>query len=884
MGTTPPEYRATAMVLIEDTVGQHPLLAELQIPTGNTEAATAIALIKTRSVTEQVVKSVSDGAVPSPEHPEYARHMGLTTQVDDESHLAAHEWLDRLTGERRGEFRLFATIDERSPEAPDTIRVRFREDGKLVISTPGGVAGFDWGDEARKVVDWSPNEPLEYRGIVFRIAPQGDVDDRSFLVKHLEPRAAAEKVLENLVVSETGKNTGVVRVIVDDSDPFRAAEIANAIARNYLDIALGRSERQADTTREFIEEELDRRQQELTEVEREVERLQTLYPEAYDVSVATSTMIQHKYAFDEEAYRVSIRRRTYEDAVNALEDGDYEAFSRIGQEIDDPVTKGYLSEIGALYSAYQRTFRGDMGTHHQVLQERFAAISDRAEELDLRIHALEDVLDKLRAGETEVLSRFFQEFEPDNPKLLTDGQTNALLENIAKMKADLAGMETLQTEEHEDVRYLRVTIPKLEKQVFDHLVKRLEGMKVQREDLAPLVRDRTAKLTQFPVSERAEIDKALGGLREVTARAIRHRMEALGQQEASLNAFVEDLAAQLVAMPEKERLLAEPLRRRRSLTDTVNFLMQKRSESVVSAAGTLSVADLIDLAFRPRARTSPRVLFSLLVGGAFGFLLGLGLATLRERLDGGIHSEAQLELATGLPVLVGVPQLRGSEARGELLADDPEGLAAEAYRVLRSKVQGSGERIRTLAVTSAMPGEGKTATNAGLAMAYALGGHRVLLVDADLRSPKLHRFFELDAKPGLAECLDGRKHWAQCTRPSGYANLDVLAAGDHYYAPSDMLSGGSTDRFLAELQDAYDIVVFDVPQTWNCPDVEALAGKLDAVVYLYRDSAGPRHEVAARTIVSLRRSGANLIGVVHNGLTGPRARRSSFAHLMKKAA
>ncbi len=873
-------FRATAMVLVEDTVSQHPLLEELQIPNGSSEAATAIALMTTRSVAEEVVRGMSDDSIPSTGHEEFQRHLGLTTQVEDESLLPLHEWRDKLSGSERGKLRVFAKIDERADDAPSKIRFRILNHSRLQLSVPSGFAGSDWFDKNRKIVKWKPNEPIEYMGLTFRLQPEGELDDRSFLLRHVSRGMAAENLLSRLKASETGKNTGIVRIVIDDSDPGRAADIVNAVARNYLDLSLGRSRDLASSAEKLIEEELEARKYELAQVEKEVERLQSLYPEAMDVNLASTTMLQNKFAFDAEKLKVSVQREVYEEALGMLETGDYDAFSRLGQSLSDPVTKGYLTEISGLYGELNRTRRGDMGTRHQILQERLAAMADRAEELDLQIEALADVVRIMETGDTEVLARFFTKAEPGTRKLLADGQTDVLMTSIAKMRGDLVRLEAEYTSDHRDVRFLKVTIPVLEKEVYDHLLIRLDGLRTQRADLQPLVDQRATELSSFPGAERDQIEQSLAALQEVATRSLRHRLESLRTEEAALTDFGNNLDRDLQSLPKKELQLAEPLRKRDSLRETVTYLMKKHSESTISLAGTVPVADLIDKAFKPQGRLSPRVLFSLIVGAAFGLILGLAFAALLERFNRGIQSEEQLSVATGLPHLATIGEMKRLD-NGFGSVQSP---ATEACRILRSKFKITRDRVQTITVTSCAPGEGRTMTNVSLASAFALAGYKVLIVDADMHHPALHTAFNLPHGNGLAEALEGRNEWNECVYQTSHRDLDMMPAGHYRIAPSDLLSGVRLDQTIEDLKDAYDIVIFDAPEACGQSGVLSLAGKLDAVLFLYRERVGPRQDIVADAIRNLRRSGANLVGAVYNGARVRQLRVTSKAYRRSKAA
>jgi capsular exopolysaccharide synthesis family protein len=200
------------------------------------------------------------------------------------------------------------------------------------------------------------------------------------------------------------------------------------------------------------------------------------------------------------------------------------------------------------------------------------------------------------------------------------------------------------------------------------------------------------------------------------------------------------------------------------------------------------------------------------------------------------------------------------------LRDDPEGPVAEAYRSLRANLKfvlAQDERIRVLAFTSCSQGEGKSVTNIDVALAFALGGKRVLLVDADMRRPVVARYLGLPNVPGLSEILSGSARWQECVQETHVPQLGVIAAGRQPRTPGDLLAGDACEQLIDELRGAYDLVVFDVPPALAVADTEAFASRLDAVVLLARSRRLTR-TVLSRTAGRLRGAGANLIGCVLN--------------------
>lgn len=192
---------------------------------------------------------------------------------------------------------------------------------------------------------------------------------------------------------------------------------------------------------------------------------------------------------------------------------------------------------------------------------------------------------------------------------------------------------------------------------------------------------------------------------------------------------------------------------------------------------------------------------------------------------------------------------------------------AEVYRSIRESLRFAidpGLELRTLAVVSSAPDEGKTITNVNLALSLASPESRVLLVDADLRKPSVADFFDLDAGPGFDDVLQGA-NWREAVQPSKYEGLDVLPAFKATSSAGDSLRGARVRALVEELAEDYDRVVFDLPPLVGMADVETFAHQLDGVVLLVRAETVHRRIVAA-AIGRLRRSGVRTVGTILNAV------------------
>jgi capsular exopolysaccharide synthesis family protein len=210
--------------------------------------------------------------------------------------------------------------------------------------------------------------------------------------------------------------------------------------------------------------------------------------------------------------------------------------------------------------------------------------------------------------------------------------------------------------------------------------------------------------------------------------------------------------------------------------------------------------------------TSPDLKRNLALGGLAGLMLGVGLAFVRHTLDTKVRAEADLKLLSPSPLLALLPMDRDKEP-GIALERNPYGAYAEAIRRLRTNlmfvVVTTGRH--SFAVTSAVPGEGKTTTAVNLAVAMATAGGRILLVDGDLRNPSVARRMDLDGSVGLTTVLLGKADLEDVVQRWGDTDLYVLAAGQIPPNPSELLGSEPMQDLFSKMTQEYDFVLVDSP-------------------------------------------------------------------------
>jgi capsular exopolysaccharide synthesis family protein len=246
--------------------------------------------------------------------------------------------------------------------------------------------------------------------------------------------------------------------------------------------------------------------------------------------------------------------------------------------------------------------------------------------------------------------------------------------------------------------------------------------------------------------------------------------------------------------------------------------------------------------------------------------LGVGLGLIMENFDKRFRSVDEAEQYLGIAFLGIVP---GYKVRGNKLVAlyNPDASASEAYRTVRTWIRLSSQGgIKTLLITSALAGEGKSQTAGNLAVSFAQLGQKVLLIDADLRRPQLHRTFNLINSEGLIDILVHGAEWPSVLHDTAMENLKVLTTGGRPHNPTELLSMVRMQNLLANAKDTFDLVIVDAPVMLTIPDVAILIPEMDGVLLVHDPSKGAR-EVVLEAKKLLDRAGANLLGMIFNNVS-----------------
>ncbi|MBI3090864.1 MAG: polysaccharide biosynthesis tyrosine autokinase [Candidatus Tectomicrobia bacterium] len=399
--------------------------------------------------------------------------------------------------------------------------------------------------------------------------------------------------------------------------------------------------------------------------------------------------------------------------------------------------------------------------------------------------------------------------------------------------------------------------------------------------LAQLEIEKRALLERFRENslEVRQVDIRIEAAKERIRTSVRKSLDNLRNHKQALGVVLRRYQEDLQNLPAKEQQLVALTRTAKVNENLYTLLLNKYEEARIVKASTVGNVRILNPARTPRMPIEPRAPRSLLLGAVLGLMAGIGLSFLLEWIDQTIHSPMELEQVTRLP-LYGVildftkPRfsLNGKSPAAQqsdklALVKHPKSHISEAYRSLRTNIRFTGlnRPLKTLLVTSSLPGEGKTTTVANLGVAMANLGLKTLLLDLDLRRPALHTLFGMERQPGFTDAFGDRQRTAAQARPTSIENLSLLPAGFIPPNPSELLSQQSCGGILRELADAYDLVLIDSPPLLPVSDVAVLAPKVDGILLISRHGIATPESVR-HSIAQLRSVNAPILGCVFNAM------------------
>jgi len=390
----------------------------------------------------------------------------------------------------------------------------------------------------------------------------------------------------------------------------------------------------------------------------------------------------------------------------------------------------------------------------------------------------------------------------------------------------------------------------------------------------PKVAQLNSQLKEVDAQIQVELKKALDHVRGEYMQALQRETllrEAMDRQKQEANKLNESAI--------EYSLLKRDVETNRTLYEG---LLEKLKEAGVTAGLRSNNFRTVDVARVPTTPSEPNVPRNLAFALALGLTTGVGLAFLLEGIDNTVRTPEQAQMISSLPSLGMIPlgsrhgvesgskgrlSVTGSREAVELITQSrPQSQMAESYRALRTSLllTSLGAPPKVILVTSALPQEGKTTTSLNCSIVLAQKGSRVLLIDADLRRPSVHKTLGMGPRTGLSNVLTGSSTLQQATvRSSVLPTLFVLPAGTPPPNPAELLASSNMADILAELRGQYDHIVIDTPPTLSVTDAVILSPRADTVVLVIRSGQTTKQALRrARDI--LVRVNARVSGVLLN--------------------
>ncbi|HWF89363.1 MAG TPA: polysaccharide biosynthesis tyrosine autokinase, partial [Pyrinomonadaceae bacterium] len=528
------------------------------------------------------------------------------------------------------------------------------------------------------------------------------------------------------------------------------------------------------------------------------------------------------------------------------------------------------------------------------LEKRTEANSTTGDFLQKRIAELQQ---QIRTSEERLVN-----YAKNNQIISLDPNQNTVVERLAGLNQQLLQAENERKTAEAALNAAKA--PDAASALVDDAAKQngeLETKLIElRQKRALLLVDATEEAPEVKEVDQqiGELDKQLKDLRSRKSATLLTNLNTRYQQalerEQSLRKAFEQQRAQTLSQNEAAinyRIIQQEIETNKTL---LNGLLQGAKENDVVLAGKPNNISIVDYALTPDTPVGPNRTRTVIAAFFLSIGLGLGLALFFEYLDDTVHSTEEVERVLHLPALAVIPSV-GSAARrrvlpgvskttalqkqgngngngnSELLMNvDSRSPLAEAYRHLRTSVllSTAGRAPKSLLVTSSLPGEGKTTTAVNTAISLAQTGASVVIIDADMRRPRLQSIFDMHGQEGLSSILSSdvsEDEMLSMVRSDEESGLSVLTSGPIPPNPAELLGSDQMRRLIATLQAKYTHVVVDSPPVSSFTDGVLISTMVDGVLLVVHGGKSSRH-IVRRSKQLLNDVGAKILGVVLNNV------------------
>lgn len=463
----------------------------------------------------------------------------------------------------------------------------------------------------------------------------------------------------------------------------------------------------------------------------------------------------------------------------------------------------------------------------QNLEHRFVAGREATEFLDRRMAEQRQALEQSELA--------LQKYREQTDSVSLEDRQNIVVQRLEDLNAAVTRARTDRIQKqavYEQVRAVqddRAALDTVPAVLANDFIQRLKGeladMQRQYAQMSEKLAEKHPDMTKLQTAIRAADIKLQAEIAKVV-QGLHNDYQAAVSQEQAMAAALNRQESEALRLNRQSIQYGALQRDATSNQQIFEGLLQRSKETGIASELRATSIRIVDEAEVPRRPSRPRKATNLMLGLFGGLLLGVGVAFFFEYVDDRIKAPHEIKAHLGLPFLGMVPAIDiGSLTAPPLVSNSAPRHFSEAFRTIRTNVlfASASAGSKSIVVTSTAPGEGKSLVSANLAMSLAMAGQRVVLIDADMRRPRVHTMLEVAQEPGLSNVLVGGCAVSEALRAAEASNLWVMAAGKHPPNPAELLGSVRFKDLLASLSRHFDWIILDSPPALVVTDASIIS-------------------------------------------------------------
>ena len=641
-------------------------------------------------------------------------------------------------------------------------------------------------------------------------------------LKSRYPDLSVGEVVSKLSIVQAANNkvpTDVLVVSYIDTDPEKTKAVLEALGETYIDYSLQKQRLQATNAIEFIDGQLPHAQAELDKAAKEIRHFRQVH-QLVDPEVSAMTAGEERQnialKIQETQIAIDLNRKQRQELENQFKELGQDSETMFASSVlaEDSVYQNLASQLKDIENQYNLgtvNFRDNyhvMGNLKDQRKKLKKLLQERAEQV-LGKSISPEILERI------VLTPSYRDAtSADTSTASTEAATDAESGNVPSQDNSSKSDNTKLSSEGSTSSTLGL----------------LANRKLELEN------------------EAATLQSQLASLRREKARA----------------------DEQFITIPGLQQAFTELQRQVELKSKSYNYLLERRQELEISEAEETAPWRILNAPFLPSKPVAPNIQQALIQALIAGGFLGVAVAFILQQLDQSVRQVEEIKQITQLPLLGVIPKVAEPRIEANIhttkqsysyYSSFTEGLRSLAMN-LRYSVTDEG-KLKTVAITSSTSAEGKSTISYNLGIVLAELKLRVLIVDADLRKPKLHKMARIKNETGLSEAVTTEAPWTDYIQTSGVENLDLITAGATSPNPIALLNSERMKQLIQEWEAAYDYVILDTPPIGVIADAKSLANEVDSMLFICAVQRASRKSITNALDV-LRQSQCEVSGVVAN--------------------